>query len=463
VAGNLRSEVYMALASTKPMKPGPPAAAPSEPASPSEAPDHDADTRDRPSPASGSPRTRIAAAVVAAALVGGLAWLRLRPAPTAVPAFRTVAVQRGDLHVTVGATGTIEPEEVVDVGAQVIGMIREFGRNPGDESRRVDYGSVVEEGTVLARIDDTFYEAQRDQAQANAQRARADRLQLEAKLRQAEREWERAQRLRRTGVMSEADYDVALANVETARSSLAVGEASIVQADAALRQAEINLGYTTIRSPVRGVIVDRRVNIGQTVVSSLNAPSLFLIAKDLGRLQVWASVNEADVGRIRPGQPVTFTVDAYPGEQFRGQVAQLRLNATMTQNVVTYTVVVTTDNADGRLLPYLTASLHFTVEERQGVLLVPNAALRWQPDPQEIAPEARAAERAGTEPDRGLLWMTDGRLVRPIPVHVGPSDGLVTEIVSDRLRDGDAVVVGEAAAGEETTEASPFTPRFFGR
>ena len=435
-----------------------------EPEVPPALPDRTADTVARPPSPSGGRRTRVVAIIAIALVTGALVWLRLRPEPTAGASFRTAAVQRGELLVTVGATGTIEPEEVVDVGAQVVGMIREFGRDPGDDSRRIDYGSAVDEGTVLARIDDTFYEAQRDQAKANAARARADQRQLAAKLRQSEREWDRAQRLRKTGVVSEADYDVALANVETARSSLAVGEASIVQADAALRQAEINLGYTTIRSPVRGVIVDRRVNIGQTVVSSLNAPSLFLIAKDLGRLEVWASVNEADVGRIRPGQAVTFTVDAYPGREFHGQVAQLRLNATMTQNVVTYTVVVTTDNADGRLLPYLTASLRFAVDDRQGVLLVPNAALRWQPDQQAIVPEARAAtEPAGRESDRGLVWVTEGRLVRPIPVHVGQTDGLVTEIASDRLHDGDAVVVGEAATGEGTTEASPFAPRFFGR
>src|SRR5205823_11154354 len=152
---------------------------------------------------------------------------------------------------------------------------------------------------------------------------------------------------------------------------------------AALKNAEINLAYCTITSPVKGVIVDRRVNIGQTVVSSLNAPSLFLIAKDLKRLQVWASVNEADIGNIRSGQQVTFTVDAYPGRTFKGTVApdQPRLNASMTQNVVTYTVVVTTRNDDGKLKPYLTANVNFEVSKHENVLLVPNAALRWKPNP----------------------------------------------------------------------------------
>jgi HlyD family secretion protein len=368
----------------------------------------------------------------------------------------------------VTATGTIEPEEVVDVGAQIVGMIREFGRDPNRPDRPVDYGSVVDEGTVLARIDDTMYRAQRDQAQANLERARADLLALRATLRKTERDWTRARELLRRELIAVAVYDAALADYDSARSGLAVGEASVVQAEAALRQADINLGYTTIRSPVKGVVVDRRVNIGQTVVSSLNAPSLFLIAKDLTRIQVWASVNEADVGRIAPGQTVRFTVDAFPGETFVGEVAQVRLNATMTQNVVTYTVVVTVDNADGRLLPYLTTSLTFEVERRTGVLRAPNAALRWQPRSGQTTPEVwqsfvRESAAQAAQPDRGWVWVGDHGQARPVAVGVGLSDGITTEIVRGDLAEGQAVIVGERAEGAESeSEASPFAPRFFG-
>jgi HlyD family secretion protein len=410
-------------------------------------------------------RLLILAGLVALA---ALAWLRLGGGAAGDDlVVHTAPVTRGDLHVTVSATGTIEPEEVVDVGAQVVGMIREFGRDPRDGAKRVDYGSAVDEGTVLAQVDDTVYRAQLDQARANAQRARADLLELQAKLRKADREWKRAQELRRTGVISDADYDVALADYDTARSVLAVGEASIVQAEAALRQAEINLGYTTIKSPVKGVVIDRRVNIGQTVVSSLNAPSLFLIAKDLTRVQVWASVNEADIGRIRAAQTVRFTVDAFPGETFVGEVAQVRLNATMTQNVVTYTVVVTVDNPDGRLLPYLTASLRFEIDERKGALLVPNAALRWQPRPQQVVPEAREAFARAVEaqergPLEGWVWVAEKRFVRPVAVKPGLTDGLATEIVGGVLHDGEPVVIGESSVAEAGGEASPFAPRLFG-
>jgi HlyD family secretion protein len=289
-------------------------------------------------------------------------------------------------------------------------------------------------------------------------------LELQAKLRKAERAWKRAQELGRSGVISETESDIALADYDTARSALAVGEASIVQAEAALHQAEINVGYTTIRSPVKGVIVDRRVNIGQTVVSSLNAPSLFLIAKDLTRVQIWASVNEADIGRIRSGQTVRFTVDAFPGETFVGEVAQVRLNATMTQNVVTYTVVVAVDNPEGRLLPYLTTNLKFEIDRRAGVVLVPNAALRWRPRPEQIAPAAREtpARGASEAPDRGSVWVAENRFARPVAVQVGLSDGLTTEITSGDVHEGEPVVVGESAVTEGEGEASPFAPRPFG-
>ena len=184
--------------------------------------------------------------------------------------------------------------------------------------------------------------------------------------------------------------EVSKANVLDAEAVIGQAEAAIRQAEATLKQATINLGYCDIKSPVKGTIVNRRVNVGQTVVSSLSASSLFLLAQDLSRIQVWASVNEANIGRIRSGVKVHFTVNAYPNDVFHGEVSQVRLNATMTQNVVTYTVVVTTENKDRRLLPYMTANLQFEIERHENVLKVPNAALRWKPRPKRIAPDVRA-------------------------------------------------------------------------
>ena len=197
--------------------------------------------------------------------------------------------------------------------------------------------------------------------------------------------------------MSQNDYETFKASFETAASNLEVGKAAVKQAEAGVAQAQrrydrakANIDYCTINSPVDGVIIDRRVNIGQTVVSGLSAPSLFLIAQDLKKMQLWVAVNEADVGSIHPGQNASFTVDAFPGETFKGSVNKVRLNATMTQNVVTYTVEVDTDNSSGRLLPYLTANVQFEVRKDPDVLLVPNAALRWYPQPQDVAPDIRA-------------------------------------------------------------------------
>ena len=330
--------------------------------------------------------------IIGVVLVAALVLIvYLRRGGSTAAGFKTVQVKRGDLQATISATGTVEPEEVVDIGAQVAGRIVSFGKDKNGEE--VDYGSVVEAGMVLARIDDALYaadaasaKAQLAQAKAAVQKAKADLGQMQAKLLQTGNDWARAQKLGPSDALSQTDFDAARAAYEVAKANLAVGKAAIVQAQGTVTQAEAvlkralqNLSYCTIVSPVKGVIIDRRVNIGQTVVSSLNAPSLFLLAKDLKRLQVWVSVNEADIGRIKPGQPVTFTVDAYPGEVFSGEVGKVRLNATMTQNVVTYTVEIITDNSSGKLLPYLTANVNFIVGERKNVLLVPNAASALDP------------------------------------------------------------------------------------
>jgi HlyD family secretion protein len=305
--------------------------------------------------------------------------------------FRTVPVERGDMRATISSTATIEPEEVVDVGAQVQGMVKTFGKDPRDSAKDIDYGSPVEEGTVLAQIDDSIYKTQVDMAKATLENNVALLAEAKTKLSLSQQNWDRAQNLRKNNVMTQADYDTAKADMQTQGPAVDAAQAAVDQAKASLAQAQTNLRYTTIKSPVKGVIIDRRVNIGQTVVASLSAPSLFLIAKDLKRLQLWASVNEADIGQIHAGQTARFTVDAFPGKQFRGTVAQIRLNAVMTQNVVTYTVVISTDNSSGTLLPYLTANVQFEVAHHEDVLLVPTTAIRWKPQPNQIVADAREA------------------------------------------------------------------------
>jgi HlyD family secretion protein len=431
--------------------------------------------------------------IVLAAAVAVAGWY-LNPRGQQAIAFQTARVTRGNLLIAISATGTVEPEEVIDVGAQVAGQILSFGRDA--DGKPVDYGSKVTEGTVLAKIDESLYaaeaaqaEAQVQAARANLQLAEADLQQLNAKLHQAERDWQRARKLGPSEALAEASYDAYQAAYQTAVANVAVGKAAILQAEAGLAQtravlqrAQRNLGYCIITSPVSGVIIDRRVNIGQTVVASLNAPSLFLIAKDLTRMQVWVAVNEADIGKIEQGQPVTFTVDAFPDETFTGQVGKIRLNASMTQNVVTYTVEIITDNRSGRLLPYLSANVQFELNRRSDVLLVPTAALQWKPSPEQVAPQFRQALAVGaaqnsksngtpstlskTEQARGdaakreILWIEDGDQVRPLLVHVGLTDGGMTQVEGEHLAEGLEIVTGQQnQAAERSETTNPFAPK----
>jgi HlyD family secretion protein len=420
-------------------------------------------------------------------VVLGAWWAHARNDPKS--SFRVAAVKRGDLVATITATGTIEPIEVVDVGAQVAGQIISFGKDK--EGKTIDYGSAIEEGTILAQIDDSVYaadvslaKAQLEQDKAGEVSAAANLEQAKAKSVQADADWQRAQKLGPQGAIApqasdsfKAAYDIGKANVNVAEAALTQSKTTSVKSEATLNKAQRNLDFCTIKSPVKGVIIDRRVNIGQTVVSSLNAPSLFLIAKDLTRMQIWVAVNEADVGRIVPGAPVTFTCDTFPGREFKGTVGKIRLNATMTQNVVMYTVEVNTENPDKLLLPYLTANVRFVAREETNALLVPNAALRWTPSSlAQLAPEARSWKfpepvpintsgfsnlpKQDKAPERrvGVVWLRDGRFVRPLEVKLGASDGENTAVVSNTLREGQEVVTGESETAQAGTQ-NPFVPQ----
>jgi HlyD family secretion protein len=398
--------------------------------------------------------------------------------------FRTAVLKRGDVAATISASGTLEPVEVVDVGAQVAGLINSFGTDT--DGKTIDYRSVVEEGAVLAKIDTSVYDADLAVAKAQLEQAKAGELsaaanveQAKARFVQAQADWNRAQALTLSKLIAtsdsdtyQANYGVARANVSVADAALAEAKANTVQAQAAVDKAQRNLDFCTIKSPVKGVIIDRRVNIGQTVVSSLNAPSLFLIAKDLTKMQIWVGVNEADVGRIVSGAPVTYTCDAFPGKEFSGSVGKVRLNANMTQNVVMFTVEINTENADNLLLPYMTANVHFIVKKESNALLLPNAALLWSPSSlAQVSPAARPQNPVGpkgdpeakvSKPDRkkssGTIWLKDGPFVRPVDVKTGVSDGANTAVAADDLQEGQEVVIGEASASSQSTTKNPFLP-----
>ncbi|MFR4416108.1 MAG: efflux RND transporter periplasmic adaptor subunit [Akkermansia sp.] len=293
--------------------------------------------------------------IIVIAVLGGIwfAWEQWKGNEAIQVDYQTEPLEKGDLMITIEATGVTEPDELVDVGAQVSGIIMEFGKDMN--GKVVDYSSPVKAGQMLAEIDKLPVqldvqraEASKAQAIAGIARAKADIQQAKAKHQQARLDRERAEKLGPGDALSKSSYDQYIADEETARANVAVAEASLQEAEASLKQAEAalkkemrNLEYTTIKSPVDGVVVKRLVNIGQTVVSSMSASSLFYIATDLSKLKIWAAVNEADIGSIRKGQEVLFTVDAFAGRKFKGTVDKIRLDATMTSNVVTYIVTLT--------------------------------------------------------------------------------------------------------------------------
>ncbi len=390
--------------------------------------------------------------------------------------FITTEVRLSDIHISISATGTLEPEEVIDVGAQIAGQIISFGKDA--DGRAIDYGSQVEEGMVLAKIDDVLYAAGVEETQAKIEankaalkRAEANLVRAKANLARAHQDWKRAQKLGPSDALSRSKYDNYKSSYDIAKAEITVNEAEILQVRAAVRQAKAeltrarrNFEYCTIISPVKGVIIDRRVNIGQTVVASLNAPSLFLLAKDLKEMEIWVAVNEADIGKIKPGGAVSYTVDAFPGKVFHGKVNKIRLNASMTQNVVSYTVVVVTSNDDGLLLPYLTANVTFELDQRDDVLSVPKSALRWNPTPDQLAPEL---DSAVLEASAGsAVWVAIGSSVRPVKVQTGISDGVLTELRGADIYEGMEVVTGvrvvkkgRGKGGPGSGPSNPFAPK----
>lgn len=323
------------------------------------------------------PRFAIVIGVLAVGAAGF--WLWKGRGGDETQRFRTAAVEQGDIQVAISATGTLGALSTVDVGSEISGKVEEV---------LVDFNDRVTRGQVIARIDPTTFDAQIAQGDAAIASARAALMTAQANLRNAELSYDRSRELAAQKLVSRGDLDQALATRDQARAQVAQAEAQIRQQEASTRNARLNLGRTVIRSPVDGVVLTRAIEPGQTVAASLQAPVLFKIAEDLSRMEIVLSVDESDIGQVRAGQPVSFTVDAYPDRRFRGEVSQVRLSAANTNNVVTYPVVVAVDNADQALLPGLTANAEIEVSRRDNVLKVPNAAMRFKPptDP-TAAPE----------------------------------------------------------------------------
>jgi HlyD family secretion protein len=392
--------------------------------------------------------------------------------------YETATVDRGSIVARLMASGTLSPLKTVQVGSQVSGRISNL---------YVDYNSEVHKGQIVARIDPQLFQAAQEQARANFLQAEAALLKARVQSEDADRQYSRTKALTERNLAAVADRDTAKANSDAAKAAVSGAIAQLAQCKAQLNQARVNLAYTIIRSPIDGVVIARNVDVGQTVAATLQAPTLFNIAEDLAKMQIHTNVAEADIGRVQPDMTISFTVDAYPREQFAGKVSQIRNSPQTVQNVVTYDVVVDVENKSLRLRPGMTANVNFVYAESDNVLRVSNAALRFRPPAKLIAmaepgsgsgkggaPKggARAAGRkknrpadgppgsrpglaGGTPPEERQIWVLRDGAPRRVTIRVGLSDGTRTEVSGGGVREGDEAITDVSGLETATPSGRP--------
>ncbi|MDT3734818.1 MAG: efflux RND transporter periplasmic adaptor subunit [Denitratisoma sp.] len=398
---------------------------------------------------------------VAACLVAGAGYYLYQKKAAASPEqrYKTQALAKGDVTQTVSANGTLNPVTLVSVGTQVSGTVKKL---------HVDFNDQVKAGQVLAELDDAIYSAQVRQSDASVASAQAS-LQL-ARANEA-----RMKSLFQQEYISRQELDQAVQAREAAEA-----QARLTRAQNDRDRA--NLGYSVIRSPVSGVVVDRQIDVGQTVAASFQTPTLFKIAQDLTQMQIYTTFAEADIGAIRVDQPVRFNVDAFPNRSFRGKVKQIRLNPTTQQNVVTYNVVVAVENPEQTLLPGMTAYVSIVVAQKKGVLLVPNTALRFKPaeadkagkpaekvdgEPAKSANGSRPGGQSGGEKRRrdagsGTVHVLEEGRLKAVKVSTGITDSRFTEVAGGELKEGDKVITGENLPNASpAASSSTFRMRLF--
>jgi len=363
---------------------------------------------------------KLAIVLIGALSLVSLAWWALaHQGPSGSrSSFKFAQVNRGDLEVIVSSTGSLAAVETVEIGTQASGTVDQL---------LIDYNDQVKKGQVLAVLDQSLFDA-------SIKKAKAEVLKAQAELKQAEDELSRNAPLYKKGYISQQEFLPITTAVATSKASLQSAEAN-------LEQAQINLEHTVIRSPIDGTVIDRSVDAGQTVAASLSTPTLFLIAKDLSRMQIETQVDETDIGQIRQGQPVRFTVQSYFDQNFTGTVRQIRLQPETKDNVVTYTVIVDASNESGLLMPGMTATVDFIVHQVKNTLLAPVAALKFTPD----------ANRGSNDGHQIFSRQADGRL-RALQITAGESDGLLTEVAGEGLTAGMQVAIGMKKEGEDVEE-----------
>lgn len=407
-----------------------------------------------------SKRLRYALIAAAAVLVAAVVLWRSNTGSKPKTQMETARLERGRIVAKVTASGTLSAIVTVQVGSQVSGRIAEL---------RADFNSQVKKGQLIATIDPQLFQATVEQQRANLAAARGNLAKAKAQAIDAQRQADRSKALAEKRLIAQADADTAQSNADALTAGVAAAEGQVAQARAALNSAEVNLAYTSILSPTDGVVISRSVDVGQTVAASLSAPTLFVIAEDLAKMQVDTSVAEADVGRLRAEMAATFTVDAYPSEVFKGKVRQVRNAPQTVQNVVTYDAVIDVANPDLKLKPGMTANVTFIYAEKADVLKVPNASLRFKPPPGMMGdagatgrtgprPEGQGsrAEGAGAGPggkpagrgtetlDRRTVWVLNGGVPSPVKVRTGISDGSFTEVLEGEVEAGAEVIVDAA-------------------
>lgn len=390
---------------------------------------------------------RILTGIAIVAILGAGVFLLLRGKGKEIR-FRTERIVKGDIVQTVTATGTVNPVTTVLVGTQVSGTIKQI---------YVDFNSPVKRGQVVAQIDPATFEAQVEQAKANLFSAEANLQKAEASLIDAKRTMERNRELFSRNLIAKSDLDTAETNYETAKAQVDAAKAQVLQAEAALKYAETNLRYTRILSPVDGIVVSRNVDVGQTVAASFQTPTLFNIAQDLTKMQIDTNVAEADIGRVKIGQDVEFTVDAYPDVIFKGVVLQVRNAPITVQNVVTYDVVIKVDNPELRLKPGMTANVSIIIGKKTDALRIPNAALRFRPSEPDKGKAPR--DSSARQKDGPSVWILQDGKPHSVRIKTGISDGSYTECVSGDIREGQEVIVEEIVKGKG--RQAPAGPRFF--
>lgn len=383
-------------------------------------------------------KMKITAAAVGVIILAGTGWFYKRADGSEAPIYRTATIQRGSVKPTVSATGTLSAVKTIQVGTQVSGQVAAI---------YADYNQHVRKGQLLATIDPSLQNQAVEEAQAQVERALAT-------MEQAEGDYARNKQLFEWKVITASEFSAV-------QSNFSVQKATVKSAQIALERARQNLAYTKIYAPIDGVIVERNVDVGQTVAANFSTPQLFLIANDLSDMQILALVDESDIGAIKPGQPVEFTVQAYPNQTFAGTVQQVRLQSKTQDNVVDYTAVVSVKNATGKLLPGMTATAQFLTGDADNVLVVPNSALRVKPTPAMLA-QAEHAIGMNEDAQHGssaILWTIDRTgILSPVRVRTGLSDDSETEVTGPNLAVGTKIVIGVVNAGSPSSDAPSRNP-----